>query len=287
MKDLVYQLKNMCNHNRDGSYSTQDTRFKALQQCANQLLGMGYRKMQATSLKQKHVDALVNRWLSENIQMTTILNRMSHIRWWAQKIGKPNVVLSNNYYGLSKDTTDHDFSKACELDNEKLKRITDPYVVASLRLQAEFGLRREEAIKFIPNYADQGNYIQIKASWTKGGKARTVPIRHPEQRAALDHAKTIAGGGSLIPKSLKYHQQRGRYEKATNAVGLNKMHGLRHCYAQQRYQELTGWPCRHAGGPHQKDLTSEQKAIDKNARSIISKELGHERLSIVETYCGK
>ena len=219
--------------------------------------------------------------------MKTILNRMSHLRWWAQKIGKSNVVPSNSYYGLSKESDSNDFSKARELDEDKLKQITDEYVIASLRLQAEFGLRREEAIKFIPNYADQGDYIRIKASWTKGGKARTVPIRNAEQRAALDHAKTIAGGGSLIPRSIRYDKQRGRYEKATNAVGLNKMHGLRHRYAQQRYQELTGWLCRHAGGPRHKDLTREQKSIDKHARSIISKELGHERLSVITTYCGK
>ncbi len=248
---------------------------------------MGYRNMKATSLKQKHVDALVNRWLSEEIQMETILNRMSHVRWWAQKIGKPNVVLSNSHYGLSKDNSDNDFSKARELDEDKLKKITDEYVVASLRLQAAFGLRREEAIKFIPSYANQGDYIRIKASWTKGGKARTVPIRNTAQRETLNHAKTIAANGSLIPRSIRYDKQRGRYEKATNQVGLNKMHGLRHRYAQQRYQELTGWPCRHAGGPCHKELTPEQKAIDKNARSIISRELGHERLCVITTYCGK
>ena len=286
MKDLAYQIKNICNHNRDGSYSTQDARFGILEQCANQLIEMGYRKMKVTSLKQKHIYALVNRWLSEGIQPNTIRNRMSHLRWLAQKIGKSNIVLSNSHYGIPKVNGDHDFSKARELDEDKLKQISDNYVVASLRLQAALGLRREEAIKFIPSYADQGSYIQIKASWSKGGKARTVPIRHPEQRAALDYAKTIAGNSSLIPKELKYYQQRGRYEKATDNVGLNKMHGLRHHYAQQRYQELTGWPCPHAGGPKQKELSHPQKAIDKEARLTISKELGHERISIVANYCG-
>jgi hypothetical protein len=52
----------------------------------------------------------------------------------------------------------------------------------SLELQRAFGLRREEAIKFSPNYADQGDQLLLKASWTKGGKARTVPVRTQDQR---------------------------------------------------------------------------------------------------------
>jgi len=64
------------------------------------------------------------------------------------------------------------------------------------------------------------------------------------------------------------------------------MHGLRHQYAQLRYQELTGWPCSHCGEPKAKTLDKEQREIDKQARLTISKELGHERLSIVAIYCG-
>ena len=55
----------------------------------------------------------------------------------------------------------------------------------SLELQQAFGLRREEAIKMSPTIADQGDRLVLKASWTKGGKAREIPIRTPEQRAAL------------------------------------------------------------------------------------------------------
>ena len=47
----------------------------------------------------------------------------------------------------------------------------------SLELQSAFGLRREEAIKFAPRYADKGDHLLLKASWTKGGKARTIPVR--------------------------------------------------------------------------------------------------------------
>ena len=58
-------------------------------------------------------------------------------------------------------------------------------------------------------------------------------------------------------------------------------------HAQQRYEELTGWKSPAAGGPTAKALTPEQKAIDQQARLIISRELGHERIQIVSIYCSK
>ena len=119
----------------------------------------------------------------------------------------------------------------------------------SLELQQAFGLRREEAIKFIPSYADRGDHIQLKPSWTKGGKARTIPVRTEAQRQVLDRAHQLAGKGSLIPSTKNYRQQLRIYEAETARAGLSKMHGLRHAYAQTRYEELTGWKSPAAGGP--------------------------------------
>ena len=61
-----------------------------------------------------------------------------------------------------------------------LEKITNPYVAYSLRLQQHFGLRRQESIKFIVSRADQGHYVDIQASWTKGSVPRQIPITTPE-----------------------------------------------------------------------------------------------------------
>jgi integrase len=156
----------------------------------------------------------------------------------------------------------------------------------SLALQQAFGLRREEAIKFMPGYADQGDHLLLKASWTKGGKERTVPIRTTEQRELLDRAHRLAGRGSLIPGNRNYVQQLRIYEGQTLRAGLSQLHGLRHAYAQQRYEELTGWKAPAAGGPLSKTLTPEQRDQDREARLTISKELGHEREQITAVYLG-
>ena len=78
------------------------------------------------------------------------------------------------------------------LDPDKLARVSDAHVRMSLELQAAFGLRREEAIKFTPAYADRGDRVRIKASWAKGGRAREIPIWNEGQRAVLDAARRLA-----------------------------------------------------------------------------------------------
>ena len=65
--------------------------------------------------------------------------------------------------------------------------------------QQAFGLRKEESIKFIPPYADVGDKLILKSSWTKGGLSREIPIRTEAQRQVLREAHALAGKGSLIP----------------------------------------------------------------------------------------
>ena len=61
MRDLNYQLKQLCRHCREGSHGTQAKREWMLTLIANQLHNLGYRGMTARSLKPKHVESLVKR----------------------------------------------------------------------------------------------------------------------------------------------------------------------------------------------------------------------------------
>ena len=288
MKDLNYQLMKLCKNNRDGSYSTQATRRRILDLIANQLHDLGYRRMQARSLKPKHVDALVSLWRDQGVGIGTFKNRMSVLRWWARKVNKENVVArENDHYGLARRQYVSSASKAIVITSDQLTSINDPYTKLSLRLQQAFGLRREEAIKFSPDYAIKNGHIKLKPSWTKGGRARTVPIRTKEQRRLLEEIRKLAKGGALIPSDKNYIEQRNRYDRQVRNAGIKKPHGLRHAYAQRRYEDLTGWKAPHAGGPASKSLRSEQRALDKGAREAIAEELGHSREQISATYLGR
>ena len=288
MRDLNYQLKNLCSRNKDGSFSTQHNRQRILQQAANQLHEMGFRQMKSVSLKPKHVDALVARWKNEKLTNGVIKNRMSAVRWWAEKIDRRDVVAKDNaHYGIENRQYVTNESKAVSVADEQLDQIKDSHVKASLELQRAFGLRREEAIKFNAAFADKGDHIQLKGSWTKGGKECPVPIRNEAQRSVLNEVKRLTGKGSLIPPDKSYIQQLRIYERHTLRAGLNKLHGLRHQYAQQRYLEITGWKPPAEGGPGKKLMTREQKEQDLQARLTISKELGHEREQITAVYLGR
>lgn len=288
MKQLNFELKQLCKRNRDGSESTQSNRERILTLVANQLEESGFRNLTAQGLKPKHVDALTKRWKDEDLSDGTKKNRMVQLRWWAEKINKSSIIAKDNsHYAIGRRVYVTNVSKACELDAEKLNSIGDSYVKLSLKLQEAFGLRREESIKFIGTWADRGNHIVLKASWCKGGRKRDIPIRNELQRSVLDEVKAFTKGKSLIPANLSYVQQKNRYEDHTAKAGLCKMHGLRHAFAQLRYLELTGLHAPAAGGKTSKQLTVEEKALDKEARLIISAELGHEREQITAAYLGR
>ncbi len=288
MRDLNYQLKQICRQCREGSYATQTNRERMLTLAANELHELGYRGMSAQSLKPKHVEALVKHWFGQELSIGTIKNRMATLRWWAQKVNKQNVIArSNEHYGIPDRRFITNESKAKTVTGEQLEKVRDEHVRMSLELQQAFGLRREEAMKFQPSFADRGDHLVLKASWTKGGRERVIPIRTEGQREVLTRARRLAGLGSLIPSNRNYVHQMRVYEGNTRRAGLSHMHGLRHAYAQDRYEELTGWKCPAAGGPDGKTLTPEQKEIDYQARITISRELGHEREAITCAYLGR
>ena len=181
MRDLNYQLKQLGIRNRDGSYANQANRARILSLVANQLYALGYKKLHAAELKGRHVNALVKEWQRQGLTPGTIKNRLAALRWWAEKVGRTWVLAHDNaHYSIPHRQYVTNLSKARPLNPEALARVRDPYVRMSLELQRAFGLRREEAIKFQPMYADRGDRVMLKDSWTKGGKAREIPIRTAE-----------------------------------------------------------------------------------------------------------
>lgn len=288
MLDLEYDLKRICRRNRDGSYMTRAQREQRLRLVARELNALGFRHLRASSLKPKHVEALVSEWQRKELSAGTIKNRMADLRWWAEKVGREAVIAHDNaHYGIEQRNFIPTDPKGRQLGTQSLERVSDDHVQMSLRLQAAFGLRREEAIKFRPSYADQGDHIRLKPSWCKGGRGREIPIRTEAQRKLIDECHRLARSGSLIPPERSYLEQRRIYERQAARGGLSKLHGLRHAYAQARYEELTGWLAPTAGGPSAQAFSPDQKRQDQAARLEISHELGHEREQITAVYLGR
>ena len=325
MRDLNFAIKQLCLSNQDGSFSTQASRLRSLDLIATQLEDLGFRHLSVGGLKPKHIDALLKLWLSTSISTATIKNRLAHLRWWASKINKPGLVPNSNAkLNIPSRSYVSNTSKAVDLPPQSLDLISDPFVKLSLLLQLAFGLRREEAIKFQPSFADKGNSIILKHSWCKGGQQREIPITNQQQRLVLDQCHSLVASGSLIAPGRSYIQHLKVYESQTRRAGLHNLHGLRHKYAQDRFLQLTGSPSTAALNSLPNNLTNpianthtlksntsnnnvvtpntsnsssnssnissklppEQKNLHKQARLTISKELGHHRLQVTSVYLG-
>lgn len=287
MDDLSFSLKDLTARAGDGSFGTRALRHRGLQAMAKDLKALGYKLPDAKSLKGKHITALVGHWKGAGLSDQTVRNRLTWLRWWAYQVGKPGLLPKDNAgYGLA-ERGRYSENRAKRLEGDVLERVTDPRVRLALKLEAAFGLRREEALKMRPALADQGNRLALRASWCKGGRYREIPLTHPKQRALLDELKAVVGDGSLIPAGATYYKAMKHYENQLVRAGIGNAHGYRHAYAQWRYKVLTGWACPAAGGCTVDAMTPDEQRRDREARLEISHELGHGRLDVTDTYLGR
>ena len=287
MDALSFSLKHLTSHNGEGSFGTRALRHRGLQAMAEELSEMGYRLPDAKSLKGKHVEALVGHWKASGIADQTIRNRLCWLRWWAYQVGKPGLLPNGNEsYGLA-ERGRYSGNRAQKAEPDKLARVQDERTRLALKLEAAFGLRREEALKMRLALADKGDRLALKASWTKGGRYREIPLTHPRQRELLDEVRRTVGDGALIPPGKNYVQAVKTYENQLLRAGISNAHGFRHAYAQWRYKTLTGWACPAAGGPTLDCMTAAEAATDRAARLEVSHELGHGRLDVTDTYLGR
>lgn len=265
-----------------------------LNRCMKDLHEQGYKLAHVNGLKPKHILVLVELWKQQGKNPATIKNYMSKLRKVSVLLDKPQLVKSgNDAYQITRRSYAPMHNKA--IYQVDFTRCTDPLIRLSLEAQSLFGLRREESMKMILSEAWQGNCLKIKPSWTKGGIGRTIQITNDEQRQWLSKAaQQVATGQSLIPISRSYKQHLSHYQVQIRQMGISKCHGLRHAYAQRLYHALTkqfdpqdiGLVCPIFGGKPTKLLTAEERILDRKAREIISRQLGHSRLAITRIYLG-
>lgn len=293
-KSVKTSLINFAKSDKSYSFSSMKDFMDIILQSTKELHEMGYKISHIKGFKHKHIIKLIEHWKSCGASSGTIKNRMSKLRHLDRAMGgRIGIHSSNDKYNINKRTYASLTSKAQELPN--IDKYNDSLIRLSIRGQRVFGLRREESIKIIMSEAIGEKHIRLKPSWTKGNIGRLVPITNKEQRQWIqDVLSAVKSGQSLIPQGKSYKSQLMKYMKQMETNKHRNFHGLRHAYAQQRYRELTklfdrenvGIKCPHESGVLVKDLTNDQKAWDLRARHIISRELGHSRVSIMKNYLG-
>ncbi|SON48158.1 phage integrase N-terminal domain-containing protein [Vibrio tapetis] len=284
--NFMFKVSQVLKRNPDGSHATRAERKKVLKLVDRNLSELGFKKLALHNLGPKHLNAVIGMWMANGLSTGTIKNRVAHLRWLLEKIDKVGVLPKSNIsLGIPNRVYVTNQDKSRELKEDQLSLITDAHLQASFRLQITFGLRREESMKICLKEADKGTYLRVTK--TKGARQRDIPIITTQQRELLEQIKPLVGVGSLIPSDVSYKTQVGRYEQACIKMGIDKAHGLRHAYAQKRYQQLVGLPCPAKGGPKRGDMTNEQYETVKLIRTQISEELGHGREEVTAVYLGR
>ena len=287
LKDFEYAIRQLCKRERIGSATTRANRLSLLVACSEELWALGYQVRNPHCLKPKHVTALVAKWKEAGLSVGTIKNRLSALRWLAEAVGKRGIIPKDNEaLGIGSRQAGGDRGQV--LDPRKLLLLPDR-VAVSVELMAAFGMRVEEALKFIPSQCVKGDFLLLTK--TKGNRPRVVPIETEAQRDSLRRCLALAGTGSMIPPDKTYKQWRDHVDAVTLRAGIVVKHGLRHTYARDRYEVHTAQlgqplvaPLR--GGKGSRSLRGNDRAIDREARRRVSEELGHSRIGITKTYLG-
>ncbi|MGF6768530.1 integrase [Paraburkholderia sp. GAS199] len=245
--------------NRALSIKTQEYRAAKLCKAFKELRDGGFALQTPWSLKQKHVQHLVDTWIAAGQSGGTIENKLTYLRALAQWMGKTNLIGSLDDYadrkalGLKRSyvaTEDKSWAAHGVDAVEKIEEVaqTCPYTAVQLKLQAAFGLRIEESFMFRPAEAARNPQLLAVTRGTKGGRPREVPIETKIE--ILEEAARLSNGltGSTVPADRTLSQWRDWYYYVLEKHGVTKRgmgvtsHGLRHEYLQTLYVETTGVP---------------------------------------------
>jgi site-specific recombinase XerC len=183
-----------------------------------------YRNLDPRQLANRHIEAMVTRWLERRLSTATIHNYLSFLRTFAGWIGKAGMVREPEFYvgadsphaHRSEVATEDRSWSAMNVDiSAKIAEIArfDSWVGLQLELEAGFGLRGKEARHLKPHGAivtrDAANprdaaafpecrtFLHISAG-SKGGRPRDVPIQTQAQQDLLDQVMKLVPPGSYV-----------------------------------------------------------------------------------------
>jgi site-specific recombinase XerD len=268
------------------------------------LAELGYMLQKPDNLRDKHIAALCQSWHQNEYTAKTIQVKLSYLRIYCRWMGKGEMVKDAPHYLPDVPRNDLRVKAAAAsskswasngIDVAEKVREADALDIrfgAMLRLAVAFGLRRHEVIECCPWAVDKVTYFA--AYKTKGGRPRNIDIDTPEQRAVLDHVKSMVkkrerlgwttmrdGSAASIDYSLaKWHKMLAKIG-ITKAIAKVTGHGLRAQYAENAALIVNVIPPTLGGS------TGQMAKDDLDLKRVqISELLGHSRISVTSAYFG-
>jgi integrase len=284
---------------KNNAATTKRDRAYILYQVIDQLREEGFKLTSLLNFDQRHLQAVLVRWKTEELSPATITKRISILRWFLAAIGKRGMLSDPLLLGLEpKDLrrtyvsrSDKSWSGRGTIPLEKIDEVRqfDDWVASQLDLMRLFGLRITEAILMKPRASHMGTALRVEEG-TKGGRSRVVPIATEEQLKALEKAKELSmtsRKGAMVQPRKTPQQSRRRIYYVCEKFGITKAqleitpHGLRHQYANDLYEEVSGTPSAVRGSSEILDRSRELAALH-----AVTSAMGHARLNITSAYTG-
>lgn len=300
---------------RAPSERTMDGFGRCLVQVVDDLEEVNIRLRNMTDIRGVHIRSLLQVWIGRGYSSGHIQTRLSHLRKFMTLIGKPDVIprykkgderlagwnidpksLKRSHIATESKAWTHkglDPRKAIEV-----VKGMDELVACQLAMAYAFGMRVLECWRIDPVYSDNKVHFYIE-NGAKGGKQRSIELGPSEerkqfQREVIDWACRLA---MRHPERLlarvgdSLEQTRRRFYYVMDKVGLNKKelgvtaHGLRHEYAAEIFEEITGM--RPPVERHE-SVAGLESNIEKakGAYLDISRRTGHSRINITSAYLG-
>ena len=294
-KNLVSQIDSILKHSNERSIKSRYRYYEAAKRFCR-FLADNYRLQKFKNVEDRHLRAYVE-YLKENNAPTTIQADLSGIRYFHRKSGSKNRLSDNDRLDLPKRAVGKEDRAwtADEIKNAKaLAREMDRVdVEISLDLVPAFGFRIEELCRLkVEHLMHAEKYGQLIVQG-KGKKIRPIPVDENQMKIIkkyLDYAKVSgrAPGDYLISSSEKngvlhekrslqnwmsFHRKKFVDENRADIKEAGKKprhetiswHGLRHSYAQRRFEEVS-------------------KVSPEKAKKVVSHDLGHGREGITNVY---
>lgn len=284
------------------SIRTKQMTAEVLLAICERLWNLGYQLRDIREINGRHVEALIRDWHEQGFAIKTVQNNLSRLRRAGAWIGKPGLVERDVLKRCLPHIPEEELrvkvvataSKSWSengvdvLAKIQLADSLDARFGAMLRLGVAFGLRRKEQLRGKPHMMDAGAFLVLRNNMTKNGKDRDVPIEHPFQRIAIEHAKRITRKDEFLGwPGHTYDQNVARYKYLMRKIGITGKdsdcvgHGLRAEYAEN-IALLYGLVPPVLGGK----LGQVEEDARLQIQLMVSRNMGHHRPNVTGAYYG-
>jgi integrase len=278
---------------------------QVLSESCRRLDGLGFLLNDISSLKEKHLDALVRSWHAQGMMNKTMQNQLSRLRIFCGWIGKSEIVRRGGLPAYLPEVeakslavkTYSDESKSWSgrgvnvIEMYQRAKLEDPRLGGMILMGLAFGFRKKENLRIKPWRADFGHELRVDGSVAKNGRFRSIPIDTTTaygqfQRWALNEVKSLCKKTDTLGwPGLTYKGSENRYYYFMSKLGITKAdagvsgHGLRAEFAEN-LSLWRGLLPPSLGGSTDQMNKAERKAITNE----VSNQLGHDKEHTISAY---